>query len=104
MDIIADLGGLANVTASTLLAACVFMILTGRLVPKSHLDALRAEKDAWQSAALASEAARKETETASWKAVHALTSVERFLTSLESPPKDRTGGGGSVEDVPAQSG
>lgn len=95
MDIIAQLGGFANVTAGTLLAVTVVMILTGRLVPKSHLDAAIVERDAWKGAALESDKARTKTEMASWKAVHALTTVERVITSLTPPNQD----GGEDDEV-----
>ena len=92
MDVITALGGFANVTAGTLLAVTVIMILTGRLVPKSHLDAVIVERDAWKSAAIEADKARTKTEMASWKAVHALTSVEKVITSIVPPSEDEGGG------------
>jgi hypothetical protein len=96
MDVVAALGGLTNITAGSLLAIGVVMILAGKLVPRSHLDDMRSERDAWKTAALESEKARRETETASWKAVHALSTVEQVLTALV-PPKTEKGGDEHVE-------
>ena len=41
-----------TLTAGSLLGLCVLLILTGRLVPRSVVKDLQADRDAWKTAAL----------------------------------------------------
>ena len=50
MDIVLESLNLPSFPAYGLLALVVFMILTGKLNPKSYADEIRADRDAWKTA------------------------------------------------------
>lgn len=74
-------GYIPGASIGTLLALAVWLILTGRLVPRSHLDESRGREDMWRETAQTALAATGEMSTQ----VGQLADVVRQLVALHQP-------------------
>lgn len=84
-----------NGAAIGLLAAVAMLIFTGRLVPRSTLDDMRADRDNWRAAALAKEEARQVEAAQNHLVLNELAAtVDRFISALPQPDPRRPRGGG----------
>jgi|SRR5690242_980980 len=68
-----------------LLSLAVWLIFTGRLVPRSTVDDIRRERDDWKAAARESEAARAEEREQKRELLEVAHITEHVLTSLPRP-------------------
>lgn len=55
-DIVAELGGIGGLSAASLLGVVVWLILTGRLVPRLVHQEVRDDRDRWKQTAEAKDA------------------------------------------------
>jgi hypothetical protein len=79
-----------NGGAVTLLGLTVWLVFTGRLVPRSTVEDLRADRDNWRDAALAKEETRQvEAEQSRLVLDELAQTVDRFISSLPPPAGDR---------------
>lgn len=68
-----------------LLSLAVWLIFTGRLVPRSVVDDIRQERDDWKAAARDSEDARAEERDQKRELLEVAHVMERVLTALPRP-------------------
>lgn len=78
-----------------LLMAVAWLVFTGRLVPRSSVEDIRADRDNWRDAAQAREETRK-VEAAQHNLVleELSATVDRFINSLPPPAGRPPRGGG----------
>jgi len=68
----------------------LFMVYTGRLVPRATVDDIRADRDNWRQVALAKEETRQVEAAQSHLVLEELSAtVDRFIGSLPPPPGDQ---------------
>jgi hypothetical protein len=83
--------GSVTTLVTTLLAGCVWLILTGRLVPRSAVEDLRADRDYWREALATCQATNGEKLDQNTAVLTELTSTtDRFFDSLPAPAGRRT--------------
>lgn len=80
-----------------LLTLAVWLIFTGRLVPRSVVDDIRRERDDWKDAARESEAARAEDRAQVRELLEVARTTEHVLTSLPRPGEVGHGAAGGNE-------
>jgi hypothetical protein len=68
-----------------LLSLAVWLIFTGRLVPRSTVDDIRRQRDRWEQAARDSEDARAEDRAQTRQLLEVAHVMEHVLTSLPRP-------------------
>ncbi len=79
-----------NGGAVTFLFAVLWMVYTGRLVPRATVDDLRADRDNWRAAATTQTEARQvEAEQSRLVLDELAQTVDRFIASLPPPSGDR---------------
>jgi hypothetical protein len=83
-----------------LLSLAVWLIFTGRLVPRSVVDDIRQQRDRWEQAARGSEAARAEDRAQVRELLEVAHVTEHVLTSLPRPGEVRYGA--DVDETPAR--
>lgn len=83
-------GGVTTLV-TTLLAACIWSVLTGRLVPRQQIEDLRADRDYWREALATCQATNGEKLDQNTAVLAELTSTtDRFYDSLPVPAGRRT--------------
>lgn len=80
-----------------LLSLAVWLIFTGRLVPRSMVDDVRRERDDWKAAYRQSEAARAEEREQKRELLEVAHVAEHVLTSLPRPGEVGHGAAGTNE-------
>jgi hypothetical protein len=83
-----------------LLSLAVWLIFTGRLVPRATVDDIRRERDDWKAAARASEGARAEEREQARELLEVARIAEHVLTSLPQPGEVGHGAAGTSETTP----
>lgn len=86
-----------------LLSLAVWLILSGRLVPRSTVDDIRQQRDRWEQAARASESARAEDRQQVRELLEVARVTERVLTALPSTPAGEVSHGPAPVDEAAAS-